>query len=671
MTKDIKSYIYKVIIVLAVVSSIPILIVSAYNINLFLTKTVELINSKNENELTRTGALMERTLQQIMDFTNSITLDSRFANIRTDYEQWKALSDINNLIYANPFVTEILYYNANENILLISNYGIERNPGNSPIPWIASVASGMTLYGIEVVEGKSKQGAHVASIVQRLPSSRGEQNYIIYNVNLDKIYASFLQELNVNAELYNYYLTDASGKIMFHREPQKFGINLSDIERDPKTIQVNDYRLNALNWRLISEVNTKQLYGDVAKLKSTLITVLSAVVVFMLVLILIGFRELYKPFHRIVLRVNENEELLRKTLLHRLLMGQIGINPDIERLTKAYARFHLVTIIKILPSMDEVGHDPVHMRKSIVDGLDGAYRYEMFEESNETYIMLFQLEHEDVSRFTTDLLLSLHEGLLERLEISIGGIHPLHNLHKSYLEAMYAYNIGRIFTLDSKLYCYNKLPMDYHNTTVETPAVEEMELAIKQQNERNFTNALHALFSEQITVVEYNLNFYTVISLFLRMYGQNSLAFLDELNKLIAEKGNMNVTAVKQFLFSKFHNFREYAVDTKDYTRKIDDFIAARYMDNFSLDEMADYTGISKQHLIHVCKKSYNRTPIEYLNEYRVEKAKHLLSNTSTKIAEIGLKIGFNSNSYFARVFKQYTGITPSEYRELRVNRNT
>ncbi len=671
MTKDMKSYIYKVIIVLAVVSSIPFLIVSAYNINLFLTKTVELINSKNENELTRTGALMERTLQQIIDFTNSITLDSRFANIRTNYEQWKALGDITNLIYANPYVTEILYYNANENMLLISNYGIERDPSNSPIPWIASVTSGMSLYGIEIVEGKSKLGAHVASIVQRLPSSRGDRNFFIYSVNLDKIYASFLQELNVNAELYNYYLTDAGGKIMFHREPQKFGMNLSDIERDPKTIQMNDYKLNAFNWRLISEVNTKQLYGDVAKLKNTLFIVVSAVVVFMLVLILIGLRELYKPFHRIVLRVNENEELLRKTLLHRLLMGQIGINSDIERLTKAYARSHLVTIIKTLPSMDEIGHDPVRMRKSIIDGLDGKFRYEMFEESNETYILLFQLEHEDVNRFTTDLLLSFKEDLLERLEISIGGIHPLHDLHKSYLEAMYAYNVGRIFSLDSKLYCYNKLPMDYHNTVVETPAVEEMELAIKQQNERSFTNALHALFSEQITVVEYNLNFYTVISLFLRMYGQNSLAFLDELNKLIAEKGNMNVTAVKQFLFSKFHNFREYAVDTKDYTRKIDDFIAARYMDNFSLDEMADYTGISKQHLIHVCKKSYNRTPIEYLNEYRVEKAKHLLSNTSTKIAEIGLKIGFNSNSYFARVFKQLTGITPSEYRELRVNRNS
>ncbi|MFC3772558.1 AraC family transcriptional regulator [Paenibacillus sp. GCM10012303] len=46
-----------------------------------------------------------------------------------------------------------------------------------------------------------------------------------------------------------------------------------------------------------------------------------------------------------------------------------------------------------------------------------------------------------------------------------------------------------------------------------------------------------------------------------------------------------------------------------------------------------------------------------------------MLSDTRTKIADIGTRSGFNSNSYFAKVFKQYTGITASEYRELLFNR--
>ncbi|RKN85778.1 AraC family transcriptional regulator [Paenibacillus ginsengarvi] len=66
----------------------------------------------------------------------------------------------------------------------------------------------------------------------------------------------------------------------------------------------------------------------------------------------------------------------------------------------------------------------------------------------------------------------------------------------------------------------------------------------------------------------------------------------------------------------------------------------------------------------------YSRTPIEYLNEFRIEEAKRLLADSRTKIADIGTRSGFNSNSYFAKVFKMYTGITASEYRELLFTRN-
>jgi AraC-like DNA-binding protein len=58
------------------------------------------------------------------------------------------------------------------------------------------------------------------------------------------------------------------------------------------------------------------------------------------------------------------------------------------------------------------------------------------------------------------------------------------------------------------------------------------------------------------------------------------------------------------------------------------------------------------------------------LNEFRIEEAKRLLADSRTKIADIGTRSGFNSNSYFAKVFKMYTSITASEYRELLFTRN-
>lgn len=60
MKRDARSYLYRVAIVLVVVSVIPALLSSAYNTNLFMKQTVQLVDSKNESELIRTGTLFEK-----------------------------------------------------------------------------------------------------------------------------------------------------------------------------------------------------------------------------------------------------------------------------------------------------------------------------------------------------------------------------------------------------------------------------------------------------------------------------------------------------------------------------------------------------------------------------------------------------------------------------------
>lgn len=670
MKRDARSYLYRVAIVLVVVSVIPALLSSAYNTNLFMKQTVQLVDSKNESELIRTGTLMERTLQQIIDFASATAADTLFANLQTATDQWKAWSELNKLLYANPYIVEYMLYNGRDQSLLISNYGIERNPQRSSVPWIVSQAPELPLYQFELKNGHSRQGRPFVSIVQKLPGQQREPNYFIFNIDLDKIYNSFLSELNVNAELNNYYLTDADGTIMYHRDKEHIGKPMSAIKRDDSNIRINRYKLGAFNWELVGVVHTELLYKDVTVLKNKVLTVVFAIIALVALFIVIGVRELYKPFRSIVSRVTESEELLRKSLLRRLILGETAINPSTDRLIHDLSPRLVVAVITLTPQEDgeKSAEATATLMQSLENRLTASFRAELFREPNGDGLALLQLEHGDANRFVTELLLALDAKQLESTVISIGGIHSLENIHKSYIEAMYAYNIGRIYTTDSRLYCYNKLPMDYE-ATLKAPAIEELELAIRQQNERSFTETLNVLFSEQLTVVEYNLNFYQVVSLLLRLFGQNSLSFLNELNRLITNKGIMNVTAVKQFVFAKFHSFRDYAEETKDHAGKIRDYVASHYTVNFSLDEMAEHLGITKQHLITVCKKRYNRTPVEYLNEYRIEEAKRLLSDTHTKIADIGIRSGFNSNSYFAKVFKQYTGITASEYRELLFNR--
>ncbi|MDF2662855.1 MAG: hypothetical protein K0Q94_5646 [Paenibacillus sp.] len=155
LKRDARSYLYRVAIVLVVVSVIPALLSSAYNTNLIMKQTVQLVDSKNETELIRTGTLMERTLQQIIDFASATAADTRFANLQTATDQWKAWSELNKLLYANPFIVEYMLYNGRDQSLLISNYGIERNPQRSSVPWIVTQAPELPLYQFELKNGRS------------------------------------------------------------------------------------------------------------------------------------------------------------------------------------------------------------------------------------------------------------------------------------------------------------------------------------------------------------------------------------------------------------------------------------------------------------------------------------------------------------------------------------
>jgi AraC-like DNA-binding protein len=58
-------------------------------------------------------------------------------------------------------------------------------------------------------------------------------------------------------------------------------------------------------------------------------------------------------------------------------------------------------------------------------------------------------------------------------------------------------------------------------------------------------------------------------------------------------------------------------------------------------------------------------TPVAYLNRYRVQQARQLLKTTHKSITEIALDVGFSGSSYFSRIFRRETGMSPEAYRRL------
>jgi len=96
----------------------------------------------------------------------------------------------------------------------------------------------------------------------------------------------------------------------------------------------------------------------------------------------------------------------------------------------------------------------------------------------------------------------------------------------------------------------------------------------------------------------------------------------------------------------------------------IDDMIRLQYADReLSLYKIAEMLDMSPAYLGRIFKKLTLKSVPDYLNEYRVERAKEMLAATAHSIEEISQKTGYNNSTYFYKVFKKYTGLTPAEYR--------
>jgi len=98
--------------------------------------------------------------------------------------------------------------------------------------------------------------------------------------------------------------------------------------------------------------------------------------------------------------------------------------------------------------------------------------------------------------------------------------------------------------------------------------------------------------------------------------------------------------------------------------KRVTSFIAENYGTEIKLDELAHVAGMSSFHFAREFKRTTGTTPHQYLINFRVERAKALLSENSLPLCEVGLRSGFSHQSHFTRLFRRITGTTPHLYRQ-------
>lgn len=146
----------------------------------------------------------------------------------------------------------------------------------------------------------------------------------------------------------------------------------------------------------------------------------------------------------------------------------------------------------------------------------------------------------------------------------------------------------------------------------------------------------------------------------LEFYFENTFLVNDDLLELKIKElvllliQTKNVTSISKLISDS------YSTKTSTITELID----LHLYSNLTIEELAKLCGMSLSSFKREFKKQFNDSPINYINNKRIDKAKELLSFSAHSISEIGYQIGFNDPQYFARIFKTKMGISPSNYRD-------
>lgn len=92
-------------------------------------------------------------------------------------------------------------------------------------------------------------------------------------------------------------------------------------------------------------------------------------------------------------------------------------------------------------------------------------------------------------------------------------------------------------------------------------------------------------------------------------------------------------------------------------------YISDHFNTPLTLEDVAAHVHLHPSYFSTMFKNSTGSSFKEYLNMVRIEESKRLLSNTDYSIIDIAIATGFEDQSYFSKVFKKYTGLTPKQFR--------
>ena len=123
-----------------------------------------------------------------------------------------------------------------------------------------------------------------------------------------------------------------------------------------------------------------------------------------------------------------------------------------------------------------------------------------------------------------------------------------------------------------------------------------------------------------------------------------------------------------EFLCSKlwqlFSEILEKGEEKVDYIEKALSIISSEYMSDITVQSIADRIGLERTYFSNIFKKEVGISPKKYLLKYRMDQAADLIKNRGYSVSITALSVGYNDVYTFSKMFKQYYGVSPLQFKK-------
>ena len=138
-----------------------------------------------------------------------------------------------------------------------------------------------------------------------------------------------------------------------------------------------------------------------------------------------------------------------------------------------------------------------------------------------------------------------------------------------------------------------------------------------------------------------------------------------KLYSLLKEKAILTELISYYIEKAKVDSFKSSKFSSIEKLNKVLKYIQEHISENITVETLANFVHFHPNYFTNIFKKYMGMPPIQYINKIRFERAKYLLKTTDLHINEIASRTGFCDIYYFSKFFKNYSGYSPSDFRNI------